>query len=194
VGLGRLDFPTPIVDTRVKGVVPNPAWTPGPTARREHAAQGDPLPAVVPPGPDNPMGSMAIALEIPGYFIHGTNQPFAIGQTASLGCVRMNNQDVEALADMIRPNAPVRIINEPYKVGWRHGKLYAEVHHDIYGTAPPGELQRRIEAAAGDQLKTVNWALVQYLLDQPTGIPIPIQYPREELVAGRSSFQTATGS
>lgn len=194
VGLGRLDFPTPIVDTRVKSVVPNPAWTPGPTARREHAARGDPLPAVVPPGPDNPMGSMAIALGIPSYLIHGTNQPFAVGQTASLGCVRMYNEHVEALADMVRRDAPVRIVNEPYKVGWRHGELYAEVHHDIYGTAPPGELQRRIEAAAGDQLATVNWALVQFLLDQPTGIPIPIQHPRDEPVAGRSSSQAAAGS
>jgi hypothetical protein len=53
-------------------------------------------------------------------------------------------------------------------------------------------LQRRIEAAAGDQLATVNWALVQFLLDQPTGIAIPIQYPRDEPVVGQSIAQ-ATG-
>jgi L,D-transpeptidase ErfK/SrfK len=192
VGLGRLDFPTPLVNTRVKSVVPNPSWAPGPTARREHAARGDPLPAVVPPGPDNPMGSMAIALEIPSYFIHGTNQPIAVGQTASLGCVRMYNEDVETLADMVRRDVPVRIVNEPYKIGWRDGELYAEVHPDVYGTAPADELQRRIEAAAGDQLATVNWALVQFLLDQPTGIAIPIQYPRDEPVVGQSIAQ-ATG-
>lgn len=194
VGLGRLDFPTPIVETRVTSVIPNPAWMPGPTARREHAERGDPLPAVVPPGPDNPMGSMAIALGIPSYFIHGTNQPFAVGQTASLGCIRMYNQHVEALAEMMRPDVPVRIVNEPYKVGWRYGELYAEVHPDVYGTAPPGELQRRIEAAAGDQLATVNWALVQYLLDQPTGIPVPVQHPGDERVVERTTAQVVPGS
>ena len=192
VGLGRLDYPTPLVDTRVTSVVPNPAWAPGPTARREHAARGDPLPAVVPPGPDNPMGSMAIALGIPSYFIHGTNQPFAVGQTASLGCVRMFNPHVEALAEMVRSDMPVRIVSEPYKVGWRHGELYAEVHPDVYGTAAPDDLQRKIEAAVGDELGAVNWALVQFLLDQPTGIPTPILHRREEPVAGFSIAQTET--
>ncbi len=194
VGLGRLDFPTPLVDTQVKSVVPNPTWTPGPTARREHAERGNPLPPVVPPGPDNPMGSMAIVLGIPSYFIHGTNQPFAVGQTASLGCIRMYNQHVEALAEMVRRGVPVRIVNEPYKVGWRDGDLYAEVHQDIYDTVPPGELERRIKAAAGDQEGTVNWALVQYLLDQPTGIPTPIQYPRQQTAVRSTDLSPAAGS
>ncbi|MEQ8857576.1 MAG: L,D-transpeptidase family protein [Pseudomonadales bacterium] len=183
VGLGRLDFPTPLVETEVKSVVPNPTWTPGPTARREHAERGDPLPTVVPPGPDNPMGTIAIVLGIPSYFIHGTNQPFAVGQTASLGCIRMYNEHVETLAEMVRRGMPVRIVNEPYKVGWRDGDLYAEVHKDIYGTVPPEELERHIRAVAGDRVESVDWALVQYLLEESTGIPTRIQ--RNEAQARR---------
>lgn len=175
VGLGRLDFPTPLVSTKVRAAVPNPSWSPGPTARREHAERGNPLPSVVPPGPDNPMGSMAIVLGIPSYFIHGTNQPFAVGQTASLGCIRMYNNHVETLAEMARSGSPVRIVNEPYKVGWRDGALYVEIHSDIYDMAKPGELERRIKEAVNGEAATIDWALVQSLAEKPTGIPTRIQ-------------------
>ncbi|MFU8815858.1 MAG: L,D-transpeptidase family protein [Pseudomonadales bacterium] len=175
VGLGRLDFPTPLVNTQIRAAVANPSWSPGPTARREHAERGNPLPAVVPPGPDNPMGSMAIMLGIPSYFIHGTNQPFAVGQTASLGCIRMYNNHVEALAEIARNGSPVRIVNEPYKVGWRDGELYLEVHTDIYDMAKPGELERRIKEAVNGEAATIDWALVQSLAEKPTGIPTRIQ-------------------
>jgi len=186
VGLGRLDFPTPLVTTRVKAAVPNPTWTPGPTARREHAARGNPLPAVVPPGPDNPMGSMAIVLGIPSYFIHGTNQPFAVGQTASLGCIRMYDNHVETLAEMVRSGTPVRIVNEPYKAGWRNGELFVEVHEDIYEMAKPGELERRINEAAKNRASAVDWARVRALAEKPTGIPTRILMEKPNGIPTRS--------
>jgi L,D-transpeptidase ErfK/SrfK len=174
VGLGRLDFPTPLVSTTIRAAVPNPSWRPGPTARAEHAARGNPLPAVVPPGPDNPMGRMAIVLGIPSYFIHGTNQPFAVGQTASLGCIRMYDHHVETLAEMTRNGTPVRIVNEPYKVGWRHDELFVEIHEDIYGTTKPGELEKRIKAATERRPAVIDWARIQALAEKPSGVPTRI--------------------
>ncbi len=174
VGLGRLDFPTPLVNTKIRAAVPNPSWSPGPTARREHAERGNPLPAVVPPGPENPMGSMAIVLDIPSYFIHGTNQPFAVGQTASLGCIRMYDNHVETLAELTRRGTPVRIVNEPYKVGWREGELFLEVHEDIYGMAKADELEKRISEATKNRAAVIDWARVQELAEKPTGVPTRI--------------------
>lgn len=174
VGLGRLDFPTPLVTTKVRSAVPNPTWHPGPTARREHAARGNPLPAVVPPGPDNPMGSMAIVLGIPSYFIHGTNQPFAVGQTASLGCIRMYNSHVETLAEMVRSGQPVRIVSEPMKVGWRDGELFVEIHEDIYGLAKPGELESLIRAATADRDVVVDWDAARKAEKEKSGLPVRI--------------------
>ena len=174
VGLGRLDFPTPLVHTKVRAAVPNPSWTPGPTARREHAERGNPLPAVVPPGPENPMGSMAIVLDIPSYFIHGTNQPFAVGQTASLGCIRMYDNHVETLAELTRRGTLVRIVNEPYKVGWWEGELFLEVHEDIYTMAKSDELEKRISEATKNRAAVIDWARVQELAEKPTGVPTRI--------------------
>ena len=89
VGIGRTEFPTPLVATRIVGRIANPSWTPTPSARREHAEAGDVLPHVVPPGPTNPLGDMAFQLSEPGYFIHGTNMPFGVGQQVSHGCIRL---------------------------------------------------------------------------------------------------------
>jgi L,D-transpeptidase ErfK/SrfK len=186
VGLGRLDFPTPLVTTRIKTAVPNPSWHPGPTARREHAARGDPLPAVVPPGPDNPMGSMALVLGIPSYFIHGTNQPFAVGQTASLGCIRMYDAHVQTLAEMARSGTPVRIVNEPYKAGWRDGELFVEIHQDIYAMAKPGELERRVTEVAKNYTSAIDWARIKSLAEKPDGIPTRVLMERPNAVSTRS--------
>ncbi|MCZ9335868.1 L,D-transpeptidase, partial [Klebsiella pneumoniae] len=67
----------------------NPAWYPPQSIRDEHAADGDPLPKVVPPGPDNPLGPYKMSLALPGYLIHGSNKKFGIGMRVSHGCFRM---------------------------------------------------------------------------------------------------------
>ena len=62
VGIGREGWNTPLGQTTVVAKKVNPAWTVPESIRREHAAKGDPLPAVVPPGPDNPLGKYALLL------------------------------------------------------------------------------------------------------------------------------------
>jgi lipoprotein-anchoring transpeptidase ErfK/SrfK len=60
------------------------------------------MPAIVPGGPGNPMGTRAIYIDAPGLIrIHGTPDPASVGRYASHGCIRMHNEDVEQLFDMI---------------------------------------------------------------------------------------------
>ena len=80
----------------------NPAWYPPQSVRDEHAADGDPLPRIVPPGPENPLGTRALRLGLPGYLIHGTNRPAGVGMRVSHGCVRMFPEDIEFLFERIR--------------------------------------------------------------------------------------------
>lgn len=174
VGLGRDDFRTPLLRTRIVTAIENPSWTPTPSSREEHAAMGDPLPSVVPPGPDNPLGSMALQLEAPGYFIHGTNQPFGVGQMVSHGCIRLYEPHIATLGELARRGTPVHIVNEPYKVGWRNDQLFVEVHRDIYEETDPDDLARRIEAATKNRAAVVDWARVSGLLKSPTGVPARI--------------------
>jgi hypothetical protein len=69
------------------------------------------LPAVVPGGPGNPMGTRALYITAPGLIrIHGTTSPDSIGRYASHGCIRMHNAEVEALYDLVPVGAKVIIM------------------------------------------------------------------------------------
>lgn len=128
VSIGRMDWSTPLGTTKVTVKAKNPAWYPPQSVREEHARDGDPLPAVVPAGPDNPLGNHAIRLGIPGYLIHGTNRPMGVGMRVTHGCIRMFPEDVEYLFDILPVGTTVRLINQPFKAGWHAGLLYFEAH------------------------------------------------------------------
>ena len=62
---------------------------------------------LLPPGPNNPVGVIWIALDKEGVGIHGTDDPDSIGRSASHGCIRLANWDVVKLAAMVKPGVPV---------------------------------------------------------------------------------------
>ncbi len=128
MSIGRMDWETPLGLTQIVAKAKNPAWYPPQSVRDEHAADGDPLPRIVPAGPDNPLGTRALRLGLPGYLIHGTNRPAGVGMRVSHGCIRMFPEDVEFLFDRIPVKTAVRIIDVPVKVGWDGETLVAEVH------------------------------------------------------------------
>lgn len=131
VSIGRMDWSTPLGLTRVTAKLTNPAWYPPDSVRAEHAAEGHELPREIAAGPDNPLGAYALQLAVPGYFIHGTNRPYGVGMRVTHGCIRMYPEDIQRLFDEIPVGTPVRIINQPYKAGWRRGKLYFEAHSPL---------------------------------------------------------------
>jgi len=131
IGIGREGWGTPLGKTRIVEKKRDPAWVVPESIRRERAAQGDPLPPVVPPGPDNPLGRFALRLGMPGYLIHGTNKPFGVGRRISHGCIRMYPEDIEVLFEEVEPGTPVRIVDQPYKLGREGNALYLEAHEPI---------------------------------------------------------------
>lgn len=144
VGIGREGWATPIGTTRVVSKAKDPVWTVPASIRREHAAAGDPLPARVPAGPDNPLGAYALRLGFPSYLIHGTNKPSGIGMRVSHGCIQLFPEDIESLFGQVPVGTRVHIVNQPQLVGWHEGNLYLEVH-------PPLEDDRRDPQAALDK-------------------------------------------
>ena len=128
IGIGRIGWETPLGTTVVVSKATDPHWYVPASVRREHTELGNPLPSVVPPGPDNPLGAYVLKLEMPGYLIHGTNQPYGVGMRVSHGCIRLYPENIELLFSMVEPGVPVRIINEPYLLGRSNGELYFEAH------------------------------------------------------------------
>jgi len=128
IGIGRVGWETPLGITRVMSKAKDPAWYVPLSVRQEHAGLGDPLPSVVPPGPDNPLGHRVLKLEMPGYLIHGTNQPYGVGMRVSHGCVRLYPENIEYLYELVEVGETVAIINEPFLLGKLNGEWYFEVH------------------------------------------------------------------
>jgi L,D-transpeptidase ErfK/SrfK len=161
IGIGREGWRTPLGVSRITEKIVQPTWTVPASVRREHANKGDPLPPVVPPGLDNPLGAFAMRLSIPSYLIHGTNQPYGVGLRVSHGCVRLYPEDIARLFPEVPKGTRVTIVNQPYVAGWRDGQLYLEAHQPLAEDARRWgaslkPMERAIAAKAGVQ-GDVNW-------------------------------------
>lgn len=128
VGIGTEANATPVLITRTVTKIENPSWTPPPSVRQEHLEKGEVLPAIVPAGPDNPLGDFAIQLAVPGIFIHGTNRPLGVGQEVSHGCIRLYADHIEYLVRTVPNGTQVHIVRQPFKAGWYDGSLHLESH------------------------------------------------------------------
>ena len=179
VGIGTDYAQTPLGQTKVVRKTPNPVWRPPPDIREEHAADGDWLPAEVPSGPGNPLGSFALYLGLGGgYLIHGTNKPWGIGMRVSHGCIRLYPEDIESLYAQVPVGSPVRIIDQRYMLGWRDKLPYLQAFPRIQ--ALPDEegenLTPVIEAIARSlpRQRGVDWSKVAAVASQKRAIPVPI--------------------
>jgi len=139
ISIGRMDWETPLGRTTIISKVRNPAWYPPASIRAEHAADGDPLPRIVPAGPRNPLGKYAMRLGLPGYLIHGTNSPAGVGMRVTHGCIRMFPEDIDFLFGRVDVSTAVRIINEPVKMGWSGDELLLEIHRTLELSLPEAE-------------------------------------------------------
>ncbi|MBV2131257.1 L,D-transpeptidase family protein [Pseudomonas sp. MAP12] len=190
LGIGREGWGSPITNTSIIAKTPNPSWTPPASIRKEHAAEGDPLPAVVPAGPDNPLGPFKFTLGTPGYLIHGSNKKFGIGMRVSHGCFRMLNHNVLELAKMAPVGTPLRIINQPYKFGVAGGKVYLEAHTPLDDHGEPSVVDKHTEVINAllkrDDLKDdarLDWEVVREVVAAEDGLPVEIAAPREQVAS-----------
>ena len=177
VGIGRLEYETPLGKTSVTRKKVGPVWYPTDAIREEYAARGEDLPKVVLPGPDNPLGSHAIYLGLPTYLIHGTNRPYSIGMRVSFGWVRLYPEDIVELYDLVAPGTPVRLVDERVKAGWLGDELYLEVHpspdlpQDDARPSMTDAVRAIIQVTPEGQQPPVDWKLVEAALVEANGIP-----------------------
>jgi L,D-transpeptidase ErfK/SrfK len=178
ISIGKMDWRTPLGTTKITDKRERPTWYPPASVRAEHAARGEPLPAAVPPGPDNPLGAHAMRLGLPGgaYLIHGTNNPIAVGMAVTHGCIRMYPEDIAEFFPMVKVGTPVHLINEPLKIAFVDGQLLLEVHPpvDAQGqttTLDLGAFEGRLEQALGASTVAIHWDKARAELAQARGMP-----------------------
>ena len=214
ISIGRMDWGTPLGRASIVKKVKNPSWYPPQSIRDEWAADGRKLEAHVPPGPDNPLGDYALRLSIPGYLIHGTNRPAGVGMRVTHGCIRMFPEDIEWLYPQVPVDTPVRIVNQPIKLGWLGNDLYLEVHPSLEEGGASEEsadgtilLQTSDEAMIVDddssmtditeiyiqttreRAAIVDWELVNTVYEERLGIPVKVGVAEEQLPTETKSVQ-----
>jgi L,D-transpeptidase ErfK/SrfK len=198
ISVGKMDWSTPLGKTRIADKRENPTWTPPESVRQEHIANGEPpLPAVVPAGPDNPLGAHAMRLALPGaYLIHGTNNPIAVGMAVTHGCIRMYPEDIAALFPMVAVGTPVYLINEPVKIAWVDGQLLLEAHPPVDAQGQTGEpdlavFEGLLQKALGDSVVAIHWDLARAELTQARGMPVVVGLAAEAPVAAPATASVA---
>lgn len=180
IGIGRTGWRTPEGSTRVVSKTAAPTWTPTPAIRKEHAADGDPLPKVVPPGPDNPMGTNVLRLGWPEYAIHGTDKPPSIGLRGTHGCLRLYPEDIVGIYDAVPVGTPVTVVNQPFLVGWQGGTLVMQTYPVLEDDKRPQRpdqlisLARKKPARGTRATADVNAALVAEITKKPRAVAVPI--------------------
>ncbi|MDG2271570.1 MAG: L,D-transpeptidase family protein [Halioglobus sp.] len=176
ISIGRMDWATPLGMTTIISKKKDPSWRPPESIRQEHAEKGDPLPRVVPAGPDNPLGAYAMRLGMPSYLIHGTNKPLGVGMRVSHGCIRMLPEDIEHLFAQLPVGTQVNIVNQPVKAGWYGGKLYLEVHPPLeeYPNdrgAVVEEVMVALDDAMNRRSAELDNMIIEEAIDQRNGLP-----------------------
>ena len=103
--IGSAETPSPSGTHKVDAIAIDPVYYYRPDENFQQGDNDEPL--EIPPGPNNPVGTVWIDLSEPTYGIHGTPEPAAIDKTASHGCVRLTNWDAEELASLVEQGVTV---------------------------------------------------------------------------------------
>ena len=176
VGVGTEERPSPTGQMYVERKATRPTWHVPASIANDHRKKGDPLPASVPPGPENPLGECALYLSKSSYLIHGTNKPASIGLRATNGCIRLYPEDVKRLYENTPVKTAVNMVVQPFLTGQRNGVVYLEVHAspEDLDTDEFDKLYARLRKIEKESGRALDWAKVKKVLAEARGVPVPI--------------------
>ncbi len=162
--------PTLLGEFRIGEKRVNPTWTVPASIRAEKPE----LPARVPPGPDNPLGSLWMTIGSSSYGIHGTNIRWSIGRMATHGCVRLYEDEMQRLFERTASGTRLRIVYQPYKWGTAGDGLYLEAHPDLYDRiSDPLAAALELPRALGS-IEAIDVGEVARVVVEARGVPLRV--------------------
>ncbi len=168
IGMGVLDFKTPTGNFHVNQKKVNPDWHIPKQLQKKYQM------AVMPAGPDNPMGEYKLGLNWGDYGIHGCNLPWAVGRLVSHGCTRLYPEDIKKLFAMVPMGTKVEYIYEPAKIGFRQGRIYLSVHDDVYFKIRSMLLHVLAMLEQRGLTNQVSMRRVLQVVEEQTGMPMDV--------------------
>jgi len=170
VGIGAEYAQSPVRAFHVKSKDEKPTWVVPDSIYRK---MEDPK-RVVPPGPDNPLGDYRIRLDFDLYAIHGTNDPWTVGRLTTHGCVRLYPEDIEYLYPIVDRGYPGEFVYQPVKIGERKGRVFVEVHQDVYEVFEDLQAHAHSVVARAKLVDRVDPDRLFLAVKQQLGIPIDV--------------------
>jgi L,D-transpeptidase ErfK/SrfK len=170
IGVGRPRWPTPVGEFQVTGKEKNKTWIVPESIQEEMLLEGKPVREVVPPGPKNPLGEYWLRIS-PSCGIHGTIAPPSVYKFQSHGCIRLLPDNIAKLFEEVPVGTLVKVVYEPVLLArLPNGKLYLEVHRDVYRKAEdPLTTVKQIAAAAGID-SMLDWQNVERVIKERRGV------------------------
>ena len=167
IGIGVLDYKSPVgKHLRVQNKAVNPGWHIPAHLQAKYGM------SYMPPGPDCPVGNRWMGMG--HYGLHGTSYPMGVGRLVSHGCIRHYPEDIIKLFDMTPVGTTVEFIYEPVKIGYLKGRIFVEVHQDIY-SKHPDMLKYAMKRLEDHNLAArINWLKFLQAVEEQSGAPVDI--------------------
>lgn len=178
VGIGKQSWDSPAGQWSIVQKIKDPVWVVPDSIYKFRQQNGDPVPHEMPSGPLNPLGYYAMRLSNPTFLIHGTDDPDSVGRRSSAGCIHLYPEDIEALFNLTALQTSVRIINQPYEIGWNGNDIYIAAH------LPLVEQRSTLANYSADSVtlvhsfdvknKKIDFNQAQEILKEHTGVPTKV--------------------
>jgi len=130
IGIGDEGWESPLGTYFINEKRPNPSWYIPASLQEKYGM------AVMPPGPENPLGEFTMKFSAGAYGIHGTAMPWGVGRLVSHGCIRCYPEHIRLLYPQVPMGTKLEIIYEPVKFGLKDGQIFVEAHPDVYKKIP----------------------------------------------------------
>lgn len=170
LAVGRRTWPTPLGEFQVVTRETDPTWDVPASIREEARRLGRTLPMSVPPGPANPLGRFWIGLTGGSVGIHGTNTPSSIYGAVTHGCMRLHPDDIAWLFPQTAIGMTVRTLYQPVLLADIEGRVFLEVHADVYRRAPTSVATVRALAAERGLTDRIDWTAAERVVALRHGI------------------------
>ncbi len=125
VAIGKESYPTPEGTFKIRKVIWNPSWVP-PDSKWARGKTSKP-----PGHPENPMTRVKMFFKEPDYYIHGTGDEDSLGRAESHGCIRMRQEDITRLAQLVMEHG-----GKPMPEPWYRRIFRRKVTKVVYLQAP----------------------------------------------------------
>jgi L,D-transpeptidase ErfK/SrfK len=168
MAVGRPDWRTPTGTFEVTEKRVNPTWFVPPSIQEEMRRAGKPVLKQVPASPRNPLGDRWIGLSRGSVGIHGTNAPSSIYTFQTHGCIRLHPADIREVFERVALGSMGSIVYQPVLVGLIDGRVFIEIHPDIYGRSPGA--RRVVEDIVTREALLVSWTEIDDALKRREGI------------------------